>query len=279
LDARDLLVENLDVVERVITFTCRRQRLDETEAEDFASTVKLKLVENDYAIVRKFQHRSSFATFLTVVVQRMLLDYRIHLWGKWHPSAEATRLGDVAVELETLLLRDGRTIDEAVTILCSRDASITRETLQQLAARLPARAPKRKMVDLDAAASIATAPADDSGADRKRTSARVSDVIRTFIDALPSDERLLLQLRFDSDMSVAQIARSMQLDQKQLYRRIEKHLRALREDLERNGIAAEEAADLISDRGVVLDFRLGNRDVRPSKTDEETITTDQEVSR
>jgi hypothetical protein len=59
-------------------------------------------------------------------------------------------------------------------------------------------------------------------------------------------------------MTVAQIARSMQLDQKALYRRVERHLRELRAELERNGIAAKEAADLISDHGVVLDFRLGN---------------------
>ena len=68
----------------------------------------------------------------------------------------------------------------------------------------------------------------------------------------------------------------MQLDQKQLYRRIERHLREMRVELERNGIAADEAADLIGNRGTVLDFRLGNSARRPSKTNEETITTGQE---
>src|SRR2546423_8721210 len=84
LDARALLVENLDLIDRVIAFISRRQRLDQVESEEFGSIVKLKLVENDYAIVRKFEGRSHFATFITIVVQRMLLDYRIHHWGKWH---------------------------------------------------------------------------------------------------------------------------------------------------------------------------------------------------
>jgi RNA polymerase sigma factor (sigma-70 family) len=191
VDARDLLIEHIDVVDRVIAFTCRRQRLEDAEAEDFASTVKLKLIENDYAIVRKFEHRSSFVTFLTIVVQRMLLDYRIALWGKWHPSAEAKRRGEIAVDLEKVLLRDGRTIEEAFAMLAPRDPSLTVEALKELAAHLPARPPKRKMVELEAAASISVAAPDDTGSDRHRTSARVSDVIRSFIDALPPDDRLI----------------------------------------------------------------------------------------
>jgi RNA polymerase sigma factor (sigma-70 family) len=278
--ARDLLIANLDLVERVIAFTCRRQRLEDAEAEDFASTVKLKLIEDDYAIVRKFEHRSSFATFITVVVQRMLLDYRIQLWGKWHSSAEAKRLGDTAVELEKILLRDGRCVEEAFAILGAGNPDLTIESLQQLASRLPARPPKRKTVELDEAASVSTPPVEHLHSDQMRTSAQVSDLVRRFIDALAPDDRLLLQLRFDSEMTVAEIARSMQLEQKQLYRRIERLLRDLRAELERNGIAADEAAALIGDRGVVLDFHLENGVLRPSKKNEETITPGQEgVSR
>src|SRR5205085_8638364 len=101
MDARALLEANLDLIERVIRFTARRQRLDETDAEDFASIVKLKLIENDYAVIRKFEGRSNFSTFITVVVQRMLLDYRIHYWGKWHASAEAKRLDRKSTRLNS----------------------------------------------------------------------------------------------------------------------------------------------------------------------------------
>jgi RNA polymerase sigma factor for flagellar operon FliA len=40
------------------------------EADDFASHPKLKLIEDDYAILRKFQGRSSLRTYLTVVIER-----------------------------------------------------------------------------------------------------------------------------------------------------------------------------------------------------------------
>ena len=78
------------------------------------------------------------------------------------------------------------------------------------------------------------------------------------IDGLPADDRLILQLRFDSEMSVAEIARSLGLDQKQLYRRIERHLREIRQRLEDAGIAADEAREILGDRGTVLDFRLAS---------------------
>ena len=49
MDARALLVENLDLIDRVIAFISRRQRLDPVESEELGSIVKLKLIENDYA--------------------------------------------------------------------------------------------------------------------------------------------------------------------------------------------------------------------------------------
>ena len=68
--------------------------------------VKLRLVENDYAVLRAYEARSKFETFISIVVQRMALDFRIHMWGKWHASAEAKRLGPLAIRLEELLLRN-----------------------------------------------------------------------------------------------------------------------------------------------------------------------------
>jgi len=263
----------------VVAWVCRRKGLSPDEAEEFGAVVRLKLVEDDYAVIRKFEGRSSFSTFLTVVVQRLLLDHRIHAWGKWHPSAEAKRMGERAVELEQLISRDGRTFDEAAASIISRDPSSTRESLAAIAARFPERPPKRKIVALEEADREPAAQPDEVGLDQSRLSEKVSAVVSTFVERLPAEDRLVMKLRFGSGMTVAQIARSMRLDQKQLYRRIERHLRDVRTELESNGIAPEEATALIGDQGALLDFRLGNDAPRPSKRDEGTIAKGQEVSR
>ena len=282
MDARTLLVENLDLIDRVIRFTSRRQRLDESEAEEFASIVKLKLVENDYAIVRKFEGRSHFATFITIVVRRMLIDYRIHHWGKWHASAEAKRLGDLAVELELLLHRDGRTIDDALPLLQAKHPGATREALEALAGRLPERRARRRMVDLSEAETVTIEPETEDqvlSAERERTCRQLSSAMREAIGRLPEDDRLFLQLRFGCRFTVAQIARSMQIEQKLLYRRIEKLMRDLRVELERAGIAPRDAADLIGREGTQLDFALGSPVLRPSPNGEGSVAAQGEVSR
>lgn len=275
MEPSELLITNLALVECVVTFTCRRNSLSEADAEDFASMVKLRLVENEYAVVRKFEGRSSFATFIAVVVQRMLLDHRIHLWGKWHASAEARRLGETAVELEQLLHRDGRTMAEAISILTEHDPSRTRQSLESLASRLPARGPKRKLVELDAASNVA-ANEEITTLDQQQSSERVSNTMRRFIDSLPPDDRLILQLRFDSGMTVAQIARSLDLDQKQLYRRIEKRFVEARRELERGGVGVEDIRELIGARGVVLDFDLRKRQAGPSTSSETSVAAEKE---
>jgi len=282
LDARSLLETNLDLIDRVIRFTSRRQRLDESDAEDFSSVVKLRLIENDYAVIRAFRGGSKFATFIIIVVNRMLLDYRIHQWGKWHASAEAKRLGNLAVELEQLLHRDGRTIDEVLPLLRAHHPDVTRESLEELAARLPERRARRRMVDITEAESVAIDHATDDSVmatERKKVSEKLSVAMRDALARLPEHDRLILQLRFESRMTVAQIARSLKIEQKLLYRRIEKLLRDLRAELEQAGIDPRDIAGLIGSEGASLDFTLGTPVLRPSKTDDGSVAEREEVSR
>jgi RNA polymerase sigma factor for flagellar operon FliA len=281
-EAHELLTENLAVIERAIAFAARRHRLDPADAEEFAAVVKLKLVENDYAILRAFEGRSSFATFIGVVVQRMALDFRIHAWGKWHSSVEAKSLGPQAVELEKLLHRDDRSLDDAAPIMAARHG-LTRHALEALAAKLPRRFPRHRDVDLEEAHSVAVTPSAEVeepllAIDRRAASDRVSTVMAGLMERLPDQDRLILQLRFEGGMSVADIARALLLDQKMTYRRIERNMRELRRELERTGIASGDVADLIGRDEVLLRFELGNPNRRPSIPTDAMAETETEES-
>ena len=267
--AHELLTSNLALIERAIRFACRRYRLSRDDAEEFEAIVKFKLVDDDYAILRAYEKRSSFATYISIVVQRMALDFRISNWGKWHPSAEAKRLGPIAVEVEKLLHRDGRTIDDTLRILRPRHAELTRESLQSLAERLPARMPRHRDVPLDEASAAFSANDVEEpllASDRRRASERVSLLVAAIIARLPDDDRLILQLRFEGGMTVAQIARMLQIDQKLLYRRIEKQMRDMKRELEQEGVSPSDVIDLIGRDEPLLDFDIGNVNRRPSIT-------------
>ena len=134
-------MSNLGLIDRVVAFACRRYQLNTDDAEEFVSIVNVKLIDDDYAVLRAWEQRSSFKTYISIVVQRVALDYRIQTWGKWRASAEAKRLGELAEEVERLLLRDDRSLDEVLVALVQKHPHLTRESLRELADRFPVRSP------------------------------------------------------------------------------------------------------------------------------------------
>ena len=278
---RDVLTANMPLVESAIAYACRHFRFTPEDGEDFASIVMSRLIDKDYAVVRAWEERSSFGTYIGAVVPRLALDYRIHAWGKWHASAEAKRLGALAVDLEQLLHRDRRTIDEVVALLAAKYGAVTRESLLALAARLPERPPPRREVDLDEAASIPASqnesPEERALDEERRTAAqRLSEILAAAIERLPDEDVLIMQLRFEQGMTVPQIARALQLDRRQLYYRLERCAAELRKELEHAGIAERDAADLIGRSEPLIRFDFVKRNPRPSSPDDETEAADSE---
>lgn len=267
---RELLVANLPTIDRLIDFVCRRNRLEFGEADDFASMVKLKLIDDDYAILRKFEGRSALSTYLNVVIQRLFLDYRNEKWGKWRPSAVAKRHGDAGIALDTLLHRDGLTLDDAVARV-SRDASlgITAEEARRIAGSLPAREPRPHETDLDAvdvevAVSAQTVEERASRSDTTATATTVRACLERVTASLDPESRLVMKLRFRDMLPVSEIARVTGADQRRLYRRIDGTLARFRQELERSGVTWPAAAAVLAED---LDLTLmseENERLRPS---------------
>jgi RNA polymerase sigma factor for flagellar operon FliA len=245
-----LLLSQLPLIERVIAATCARYRLSAADADDFSSHVKLRLVEDDYSILRRFEGRSSLGTYLTIVIQRLVLDHRNKAWGKWRPSAEARRGGHVAVLLERLTVRDGHTFEEACEMLTSNHGvTAERAELERLAARFPVRVRRRFQSD-DA---LAETPGADGAPDEtlarrdaQRTAAQVSELLRRLTANLEPQDRLILKMRFEDGRTVADIAATLRLEQKGLYRRLARLLAGLREGFERQGVDTSTIQDLLA---------------------------------
>ena len=114
MEYHSLLVEHLGHIDRVVGGMARRHQLSAPDKEELTSVVRYKLIDKDFAILKKFQGRSSITTYLTVVVERLCLDFFNERWGKWRPSAAALKIGRVAVQLEQLVARDGFTFADVV---------------------------------------------------------------------------------------------------------------------------------------------------------------------
>jgi RNA polymerase sigma factor for flagellar operon FliA len=255
-----MFVSNLDVIETVIRHVCLRQKLSGSEAEDFDSEVKVRLVDHDYEVFRKFQHRSSLRTYLTIVIQRIYLDYRNHLWGKWRPSAEAQRLGPVAVRLETLMARDGFGFDQACEYLRTNEHVAAPDSdLYGILVRLPIRT-RRAMVSEEEIEAVADSGnrVDDPLLHNERCAdaRRILDALTVAIQSLTDQDRVILRLRFQDGLAVADIARALHVDQKPLYRRFDTLLRQLRAALEATGVGTAEASELVNRKDVDISLAL-----------------------
>ncbi len=240
-------LSELTLIERVIGWVCARRGLRGADADDFASVVKTRLVENDYEILGKFQGRSSLKTYLTAVINRLYLDFQVQRFGKWRSSAEAKRLGTTALRLECLMFRDGLSFDEACGVLKSDPrVAETRDALDAIRQRLPnrpGRVPKgdgSEPVRLDSGASAV------ERAERQALAERTFAVIRRSLSQLPAPDRLFMRLHLESGLTVAEASRSLGLDQKALYRRKEDILKRLRSALEAAGIGPDSARELLS---------------------------------
>ena len=272
---RQLLEENLALIDRLVARACRRVGVVAADdIADRASMVKVALVENDYSILRRYEGRSSLATYLAIVIQRLLADEHERTHGRWRPSAEAQRLGEQAVLIENLVTRQGRSIDEAMPAVRSSGSSMTREEVAAIASRLPRRMPRPREVALPPGESVPLAAADRADgraldAELGALGHRTAEVLRDALAEWPANDRLLVRLRFESALTIADISRLLGVPQRPLYRRLEALLVQLREALRAAGIDPATADDLIAaaDR-IDIDFSAAWKNDQTSRTNE-----------
>lgn len=254
MDPGDVFRANLSLIDQVSSGVCRRARVYGADADDFASSFRLALMDRDYAILRQYQGRASLKAFLTIVADRMLLDLRTHEYGRWRPSAEATRLGRAALVLEELVCRDRRPLDEVFPHARAVDPALTREAAEAILARLPEHRTRPKPTDLETIPPDVILAADQTDAralegDALRLSRQTSAVVREALATLPLEDRMLLRFRFASSMKISDISRMLRLPQRPLYRRLESLLGRLRSALAAASLDARELEELIGAQG------------------------------
>ncbi len=257
LTPEQLFLGHLKLVKEIVAFCCRRSRFSPQDAEDFEGTVMIKLIEEDYAVFRLFERRSDIRTYLTIVINRLLLDFQNHLWTKWRNSAEAGRLGPIAERLEKLMVRDGLSFAEACHILWGEGVEMSEDELAEIRAKLPIKFTRRFVPEVTLEGMISREPRPDERANQKEQHALVLRVLRVVfreIQALPAEDRLLVRMR--TEMTVANIARMRGMDQKGLYRRLDKIYDRLRNALKKQDIRQKDIKDLLGDlQPGFLDFQ------------------------
>lgn len=241
MSPRDLYLQHLPHIEKAARYTARRNRLRPEDAEDFLSNVHLKLIEDDYRVIRQHKGKSSLATYLVIVIHNSMRDYKNHLWGKWRGSAEAKALGSLAIRLEELIVRDQLTSDEAYEVLKTTEKEpVSRRDIEDLMAHLPHRCYRRMEGEeqlRDLAAGWPNPEERLLNREDRASSDRAVSALRQALTSLEAEDQVILKMC--GDFKIREIAKLLGKEERALYRRIDKVKKGLRRTLEENGIGPE----------------------------------------
>lgn len=232
-----LSADHFATLQRVIRTVARNGRLSPEDAEDFGQTAHMKLLERDYDVFDSYEGRCALPTYLTVVVTRLLLDWRNATRGKWRPSACATRLGPDGVLLERLMNRDGLTREEAIATVASRRRDRGEAAVSALAEQLAPRL-RRVFVRDVSEETLGRLEFHDpiSAAETRARQRMLRGALRRACASLPPEDRRLIALRFGRALTVRAIGDVMGTDPKPLYRRLDRALKTLHHQLTAMGV-------------------------------------------
>ena len=254
LEPEAIFLRHLPWIEEVAAMVCRRNSVWGDDADDFISSARAKLMENEFAVIRKFRGDAEMKTYLARVVVLHFMERARERTGRWRPSAAAETAGQLAKDLEALVYRDGCTLSEAGERLRTMGRTTLSDTeLGRVLGRLPTRGPLRPG---DAGADPLEQLAGGPGADHalvtdeeESARGRVLAALEEAMDQLSPEDRVLVRMHLADGRTVADAARALRLDQKTLYRRLPRLKSMLRERMERAGVTAAEVRETLQRGG------------------------------
>jgi RNA polymerase sigma factor (sigma-70 family) len=250
-----IFLKHLGWIDKVAALACSKNGIWGTEAEDFAAWVKIRLMEDDYAALRRFRGEAEVKTYLATLVVRQSYEYMRARHGRWRSSTAAERLGPTALELEVLVHRDGYRLEQAGEKLRTAGrTTLSDAELARLLARLPTRSPLRPVEVVSEPALLAAegaSRADErvAAAEAESWRGEVMGALERALERLEREERLIVQMHFGDGATLADVARALRLDQKPLYRRVERLRARLRGYLESEGVRQADVRRILGEEG------------------------------
>lgn len=238
-----LFLQHLPTIDRILAILGRRHFMQPADCEEFGSWVKLRFIENNYAVLEKFRGESSIATYLNVVITTLYREYRVAELGRWRTSAAAVTRGDVAIKLETLLVRDGMALVEAAeTLRSGGHTTLSDRQLADLASTFPRRAPLRPVAYTGYVPDAPDHALADEIVRSEEASKQLQDAsmaLTKVMHSLPKEDQIIVRLLCQDGRKICDVARGLDLPEKPLYRRFERLKKDLSTRLMNAGVSRE----------------------------------------
>jgi DNA-directed RNA polymerase specialized sigma24 family protein len=230
-----LILQQRPHITQVVRDLARRHHLAPAEIEEFAATAMQSLERNEFELLRAFDGRSTWETYLTLVVTREFFLFQAELWGQWRPTAAARRLGPAAILLEELVIHDHLPVSEAIELMRTvHRVDLPRYRISEMAVQLR----------LDQGAAVLGGP-PAALRNEAHSHAHLQQAVKDALTRLSPDDRLIVELRFRDGQPLKRIARMMRIEMRPLQRRLEHVQSAMATSLLADGISPEHVNALL----------------------------------
>jgi RNA polymerase sigma factor (sigma-70 family) len=221
--AREAWTEFLTLYSDRIYTAARRGTEDEESAADCYLFICEQLSKSDFRRLRRFQPEgpARFETWLGVVCRNLCLDWLRSRHGRNRPFRSLQRLSSFDNEVFRLHVQQGMTLNETFNQLLQQNPAITASDVeaadehieQALSSRqrwsLQQRAGERQSISIDDRDADTPVEPEDPHPSPELAMVDQEDrrKLGTAIDRLAPEQRLLIRMRFEEGLSLAEIAR------------------------------------------------------------------------
>lgn len=194
---------------------------DETRSSDCLEFVCAKLSDDRFRRLKAFRPDgpARFKTWLTAVVANLCVDWRRSEYGRIRAPAAIKKLPQIEQLIFDCVFRQGMTRQDCLHVLKARFPKITSEQIGDTTARLHRMLTSEQRWRLshtrvqagefnDDLQSIAS---QESGPETLVQSVQERERLETALSRLAPKQRLCLQLRYQQDLTLAEVARLMGL--------------------------------------------------------------------
>jgi RNA polymerase sigma factor (sigma-70 family) len=247
-NARDAWVEFLDTYSPVLYQTARACTSNDDEASDCYLHICERLGRDGFRRLLKFrpEGKASFATWLRVVARNICLDWRRNQFGRNRPFSSLQRLSPLELQIYDQRFVRGATQEETLQQIEPIYPGVTLSDLSTIEERLQSSLTPRQQWILSTrrkpqfSSSIAVAGDEDEllmvnvpdpspSQESQFVEQEQQSRLERSVARLSTEERLLVQLRFEHDLSLEEIARLCGLqDPYRVHRRLAAILKKLR---------------------------------------------------
>ena len=236
----------LETYSALIYQVARSFEREADEAEDCFLFICEQLRRERFRRLRRFRPdgRASFPTWLRAVVRNLCLDWRRRRYGRYRVFRSVTRLSDFDQQVFRQVLELGLSAEECVEALNPKFAAVSLEQVEASLQRLRSTLSPHQSWLLDVRRSRwqqrsggetpGSRELEDPSPDPEAQAVLKEDVdeVRRALARLAAQDRLLLLLRYEQELTLAEVARVLALkDAQTADRRIREALARLREHL------------------------------------------------